>query len=570
MPESAVVTQTNAFRAALLRTEAAQMRAMVRQWATVERALQDGIAETLHQIDLLRLEGQIFGRYPDPYLQLDRYRTLLAQTRRELARYAEYAEAEIQQGIAANARAGVNQSTAQIEIMADGDPAVLGNFNRMSAPAVENMVALLQADAPVGRLLREAFPEAAVRMTDALVTGTALGWNPRKTAAAMVDGLQAGALQRALVIARTEQLRALRTASLTNMRQSRVTVKYMRIAAKSVRTCLACLVADGTVYEFESEFDEHPNGRCQIVPILAGREPPAFTHGRAWLEAQPATVQRQIMGTGAYNAWRDGAVTLDDLVTRHEHPVWGGSLGTRALRDVLGAEAARGYSGSAFYTQDNARAAAPAAARAGAADVNTVVTGQQTFLPFTESRWPTADSDALNRKAETWAATLTEDQWSAVRKWSKAWKPMQNEIAAGGELSRETKDLLSAVNTAPRVEGIVYRGINAGSSMTGRSTEDFLDKYRRGAGTVIEWDTLSSSTVDPAVGAEFGSTVFEIKTKTARYINPVSYYYGRPEDEFEALIMPNTKFRIVGVGKAPVEFLDGPRDRWLIQLEEIP
>lgn len=362
MPDSAVITQTNAFRAALLRNEAAQMRAMARRWATVERALQDGIADTLRQIDDLRFGGRQFGRNPDPYLQLDRYRALLAQTRRELARYAEYAETEIRQGIEDNARAGVSQSTTQIEIMADGDPAVLGNFNRMSVPAVENMTALLQERAPVGRLLREAFPDAAVRMTDALITGTALGWNPRKTAAAMVEGLQAGALQRALVIARTEQLRALRTAQVEGYRQSNVVTQWMRIASKSARTCLACLVADGTIYELESEFDEHPQGRCMCVPVLKGREPPTFTRGRAWLEAQPATVQRQIMGTGAYNAWQDGAVSLDDLVTRHEHPVWGPSLGTRALRDVLGAKVAAAYSGSAFYTQDNAPAV-----RAGAA-----------------------------------------------------------------------------------------------------------------------------------------------------------------------------------------------------------
>ena len=126
----------------------------------------------------------------------------------------------------------------------------------------------------------------------------------------------------------------------------------MRVAAKSLRTCLACLLADGTVYELEAEFAEHPQGRCVCVPILAGREPPTMTKGRAWFEGLDRAKQRQIMGKGAYNAWQDGAVTLDDLVTRHEHPVWGASLGTRALRDAVGAKAARLYSASAFYEQD--------------------------------------------------------------------------------------------------------------------------------------------------------------------------------------------------------------------------
>lgn len=362
MPDSLVVTQVEEFRAALLLREVAQMRAMAAEWLTVERALEDGINELIKDINLLRAGGRVFNRAPDPYLQLERYRTLLEQTRRELAKYATYAEGEIRQGIEDHARLGVEQSNAQIETVAQGDPAVLSNFNRMSVPAVENMAALLADGAPVGRLLREAFPEAAVRMTDALITGTALGWNPRKTSQAMTEGLQAGALQRALVIARTEQLRSLRTASLTSLRQSNVVRGYMRMAAKSGRTCLACLVADGTIYELESEFDEHPSGRCQIIPLLKGRPDPVFTRGRAWLEAQPAAVQKSIMGQGAWRAWKDGALELDDLVQRHEHPVWGGSLGVRALRDAVGAEAARGYSGSAFYSQDNARAAAPAVA----------------------------------------------------------------------------------------------------------------------------------------------------------------------------------------------------------------
>ncbi len=233
MPDSAVITQTNAFRAALLRREATQMRAMTREWLTVERALQQGIEESIRQINALRKAGKTFSRNPAPYLELERYQELLRQTRRELARYADYAEGEIRQGIADNARLGVEQSNAQIETAARGYPTTLANFNRMSVPAVENMAAVLQEAAPVGRLLREAFPEAAVRMTDALINGTALGWNPRKTAAAMAEGLQAGALQRALVIARTEQLRALRTAQVEGYRQSNVVTQWMRIASKS-------------------------------------------------------------------------------------------------------------------------------------------------------------------------------------------------------------------------------------------------------------------------------------------------------------------------------------------------
>ena len=106
------------------------------------------------------------------------------------------------------------------------------------------------------------------------------------------------------------------------------------------------------MHGLDETLNDHPQGRCVAIPLVIGRPDPTWATGRDWFAAQPAARQRQIMGVGAYNAWQDGAVTLDDLVARHEHPVWGASLGTRALRDAVGATAARLYSASAFYEQD--------------------------------------------------------------------------------------------------------------------------------------------------------------------------------------------------------------------------
>jgi len=177
-------------------------------------------------------------------------------------------------------------------------------------------------------------------MTDALINGVALGWNPRKTARAMNAALQNTVLNRALLIARTEQLRAHRMATQENYQQNGVT-QYMRVASKSGRTCIACLVADGTIYEVDHIFDAHPNCRCTMIPHIAGREIPRFTKGRDWLESQSPAVQQRIMGKAAHAAWKDGAITLDDMVARHEHPVWGGSLQKRSLRSILGDDEAQ-------------------------------------------------------------------------------------------------------------------------------------------------------------------------------------------------------------------------------------
>lgn len=363
MPDPLVVTQANAFRAALLRREATQLRTMTRAWLTVERALEQGITYMLAEIDVLRAGGRVFGRNPDPYLQLERYRALLRQTQRELDRWGAATTGQLEQGVFAFAQAGARDAAAAILAATDADAALLASFNRLNVAAVENIAGVLQANAPVGELLRQAFPEALVRMTDALVNGTALGWNPRKTAAAMAQGLQSAALQRAMVIARTEQLRAYRTATLESYRASGIVTGYKRLAAKSARTCLPCLLADGTVYELQEEFAEHPSGRCVCIPILRGRPDPTWATGREWFERQPAARQRDIMGVGAWRAWKDGAVALDDLVVRREHPTWGASLGVRPLRDAVGVEAAKAYSASAATAKADEYATKLAAAK---------------------------------------------------------------------------------------------------------------------------------------------------------------------------------------------------------------
>lgn len=192
----------------------------------------------------------------------------------------------------------------------------------------------------MGALLRQAWPGSMVRMTEALANGVALGWNPRKTERAMREAGRS-VLQRALLIARTEQLRAYRTASLANYRASGVLSGYRRLAAKSARSCLACLLADGEFFTLEVAFEEHVAGRCTMVPVLASGEAPEWETGRDWFGRQPEATQRRVMGPAAFEAWRAGVVGLDELVERHEHPMWGGSLQVRSLKRAIGEGEAR-------------------------------------------------------------------------------------------------------------------------------------------------------------------------------------------------------------------------------------
>lgn len=138
---------------------------------------------------------------------------------------------------------------------------------------------------------------------------------------------------------RTEGNRALRNASQSQGAKFGVT-RWRRSAALSARTCVACLVADGTIYEQDTRHDFHVNCRCALVPLLPDQLPdgtkidPAYnrqmTAGRDWFNRQQQDVQKRILGP-LYDPWLAGEISLDDCVQAHESPTWGRDLRVASL-----------------------------------------------------------------------------------------------------------------------------------------------------------------------------------------------------------------------------------------------
>ena len=98
-------------------------------------------------------------------------------------------------------------------------------------------------------------------------------------------------------------------------------MKWLRIANHET-ACLACLLLEGTVYDREENFADHPNGRCTITPIEAGT-PHDERPGRDWLEKQDEETQRRIMGKTRFEAWKNGELSLDDMVEVVSDPIYG-------------------------------------------------------------------------------------------------------------------------------------------------------------------------------------------------------------------------------------------------------
>ena len=324
-----VVDVMTLHKAALIRQDTEQMTAMAAQWRRVEAALQDQVELFARRVAEDRLNpGQLQSRQ----FQLDRYQSLLNQVRVELDKYTNYAESLITERQRTLGSTAINQAGQAIRAVANG---VRIGFDVLPIRAIENMVGLGGNGSPLRVLLVDSYGAAADGMLNALVRATATGQNPRVTARSMIRQGLSQSLNRMMVTARTEQMRVLRESSRMAYQASGVVSGYRRLATKDSRTCSACLMLDGELYELTETLREHPQGRCTLLPIVDGFKPVEWEKGQDWFKKQPPDTQRSILGKGRYDAWAAGKFDLDQLATVRRDPVWGDSAQPTPLRELV-------------------------------------------------------------------------------------------------------------------------------------------------------------------------------------------------------------------------------------------
>jgi SPP1 gp7 family putative phage head morphogenesis protein len=334
--ESEIVRVVREFKAALMLREADSMRTMAQRWLLVEQAMEAQASALANEIAIMLQAGETVSQ--SRLLRLERYQYLLAQARAEVSAYARWAEEFITQQQREAGWLGI-ENAAQALISAYGRSGRVGSFfDLLPREAVESMAGALRDGSPLSSLLNQLGRESAMGISNSLVDAIASGINPRETAKVLIGAVQDGAslgLDRALRIARTEQLRAYRTMSQAQYKKSGVVTRYKRIATRDTRTCPACLFTDGQAYELDHEFEEHVNGRCALVPEVRGLREPAWTVGRDWFMGLGAEEQRQILGSEYFEAWQDGAFDLNDLVRRVPNATWGASYQVTPLSKLL-------------------------------------------------------------------------------------------------------------------------------------------------------------------------------------------------------------------------------------------
>jgi hypothetical protein len=322
-----VIDAINDFRDGLLRNEQAQMAEAARRWLQVEQAVQA-------QTDALAYELANTARPNMGQLARSRrYQALRAQVDDELGRYAAYTEGRVVDGQRAMILNAISHSQAAVNAVSV-EAELTVQFNRLPVAAVENMIGLAGDGTPLRNLLNEAASVGPDAMAQELVNGIALGRNPLEVARRALRAGLGQTFTRMATIARTEQLRAYRETTLQSYRQSNVVIGYRRLSARDDRTCVACLFADGRFYRLEEGFDEHPAGRCSLIPVLRNVPPTQYETGQQWFRRQPERTQRAMLGRGRFEAWQAGDASLDDMVSRVWNDTWGGSLRVTRVSDL--------------------------------------------------------------------------------------------------------------------------------------------------------------------------------------------------------------------------------------------
>ena len=355
--------QAQQFREQLLSGDRRTAGVMVRSYGTAYGAIDQEIDRIRLRIFDLRQKGVEKERFASLLYQEKRVQALQDKTLAEISKFAQRADIIVGGSVGEAVLTGsrdaqrlmqttIPQGIAVAPATLEGEPLTAFSADEVGlrTGALEQLTGVIQPGQPVGSLFQALGPEAAKNVTDSLISGLALGKNPREIAAMMRSSL-GGNLTRALTIARTETLRAYREGSRAEyLANDDVVDGWIWVSAASERTCASCWAQHGSEHPLEEVMATHPRCRCSMVPktktweeLGFGRTPEAvkIPSGSSLFAKLPVEQQRKILGPSKFTAYRGKKIGLSDLVARRQSPVWGPSTSEASLRQALANAEAR-------------------------------------------------------------------------------------------------------------------------------------------------------------------------------------------------------------------------------------
>ncbi len=343
------------FQRQLLAREAAAFDQMARAYVQAERRLLPQLEAIIHMIEAKRATG-VEVSWAE-VAKLARYKQLMRDLVDEAERYAAFTSQIVsgEQSAAIELALREAETLTRTALPFDKQTAmdVMATWNRVPAGALESMVGFAGDGSPLMPAMARRFGDAAEAVDAALRNGITLGWHPTKTVRELRGTMEKGLLENALTWARTEQIRASRETSRRSYEANPHIVKgWVRKAALDDRTCAACIMLDGREYGPNETMDDHPRGRCRMLPMTIGYSDILgvdvgdvggttvdWGTGRQWFDAKTnsdkLTWLDEHLGKGAGDAWKAGRLDLAHIPQLNRSEEWGNSYTVTPMRVLV-------------------------------------------------------------------------------------------------------------------------------------------------------------------------------------------------------------------------------------------
>lgn len=250
-----------------------------------------------------------------------------------LFRTADDDAAVVQRAIEKAVRVGKREAEVQLERAQNPLPA-------------HEMKRLLNAG-PLRALLREWAGDAAGKVEKSLLYGISRDEDPKVTAARIARHLGGkdpekvkGYEARALLIARTEMMRANREALRLTWEGSGDVTEWVWKARLDTTTCGVCWAMHGSHHPVGTPMGTHPACYCVMLPVIRGKRGPRIVPGPDRFARLPVAKQEEVLGPTRYGLYRSGDLTMDEspltgIVIPGVHKDWGPTRGYRPISHWL-------------------------------------------------------------------------------------------------------------------------------------------------------------------------------------------------------------------------------------------
>ncbi|MGN7250059.1 phage minor head protein [Arthrobacter sp. SAFR-014] len=332
-------------RTKLERMTDAQTLALTRAWVDAWDVLAPSFQLALLELMAQAADGAVSRSVVAKNIRL---RDALQATRQMLDTLATQTETVVTNDVSTAVLDAVDGHAALISSQLPADTATASiSFTRMSPDALAAIVERTTEQIHSSTLPLPADVEQAMKKQ--LIRGIAVGDNPRRTAAKIVEATQRrfnGGLTRALTIARTETLDAHRAATQASEKANKdILEEWEWHAAFNARTCPSCWAKHGTRYPLDQPGPEdHQNGRCARVSVTKSwkdlgfdiEEPESITPDaeEVFNSLTPET-QRAIMGGTRLDLLQSGDIKWADLSTVRHTDGWRDSHVVTPVKDLL-------------------------------------------------------------------------------------------------------------------------------------------------------------------------------------------------------------------------------------------